>query len=197
MSGFAGWAPPWAPVPWSLSRRPQSSAGGLEPEHSPSPCSAPGHQPARGQRRPRLLLSFQSSPAFAVPWHTTRNNYRAFFFYTNYKGISQIGEFCVSHSENASDEIAVKGIAAQGAPGIGLGSPARPSPALRTCSREARAARAPGARCWQQLSWDCWAVLGLCEGKRVPEPQIASNCPAWTRGVWLPAALSSTPLLGH
>lgn len=104
------------------------------------------------------------------------------FFCTNYKGISQIGEFRVSHSENALDEIAVKGRAAQGAPGIGLGSP----PAPHTCSWEARVL---GAR--------CQAVLCLCEGKRVPEPQSTSNCPAQTRGAGSGFLLSSTPLLGH
>lgn len=104
------------------------------------------------------------------------------FFCTNYKGISQIGEFRVSHSEKASDEIAAKGRATQGAPGIGLGSP----PALHTCSWEAQAL---GAR--------CQAVLCLCEGKRVPKRQSASNCPAQMKGAGSGFLLSSTPLLSH
>lgn len=35
------------------------------------------------------------------------------FFNLNYKWISQIGEFCISHLENTSDKTAVKGRAAQ------------------------------------------------------------------------------------
>lgn len=122
-----------------LSPMAEPTAGGLKPEHSPSPCSAPGPPASEGTAPAPFaaLIPILSSLRCSLARYPKQLQG---FFCTNYKGISQIGEFRVSHSENASDEIAAKGRAAQGAPGIGLGSP----PAPHTCSWDARAL---GARC--------------------------------------------------
>lgn len=82
------------------------------------------------------------------------------FFCTNYKGISQIGEFRVSHSENALDEIAVKGRTAQGAPGIGLGSPpALPSPTYLQLGCTGTGGSLPGCACAKEKG---------CQSPKVP-----------------------------